>query len=187
MSLPRFKVRPLSKKIYFTVESLEEFPEYPEGPLIELIEGDLYMVPSPTILHQRISRNLLSIFNFHLQENSIGEILAAPVDVILSEETLVIPDLVIILNENKEILTEKNIQGSPDMVIEILSSNRAQDLERKRGIYERHGVKEYWVVDPAEHSVMKFVLGRYSDPEICYERVTCDLLGIDVDLKNVFP
>ncbi len=187
MSLPRFKVRPLSQKIYFTVETLETLPEYPEGPLIELIEGDLYMVPSPTIMHQRISRNLLAIFNSHLQKTNAGEILAAPVDVVLSEEILVIPDLLIVLNENKKILSDKNIQGSPDMVIEILSSNRVQDLERKKSIYERYHVKEYWVVDPAEHSVVKFVQGRYTEPEICYDNVTCELLDIQIDLKDVFP
>ncbi len=189
MSLPRFKVRPLSQKIYFTVETLESLPEYPEGPLIELIEGDLYMVPSSTILHQRISRNLLAILNSHLQKNRVGEVLAAPIDVILSEETLVIPDLVVILNENRNILTEKNIQGAPDFVIEILSSNRAQDLERKRDIYERYGVKEYWVIDPAEQSVVKFALveGKYAEPEICYERVKCDFLDLNIDVKDIFP
>lgn len=75
------------------------------------------------------------------------------------------------------------------MVVEILSINRAQDLEKKKDIYERHKIREYWVVDSAEHSIVKFTIKRdhFDDPEICYEQVKYDLLGFTIELKDIFP
>ncbi len=99
--------------------------------MLELIDGDLFMVPSPTVLHQAISRNILTIMYQYLLKNPIGKVFSAPIDVVLSPENMTIPDLVLILARNYVIIGEKNINGSPDLIIEILSTNRLQDLEKK--------------------------------------------------------
>jgi Uma2 family endonuclease len=162
----RLKTRPLTGKIYFTVDDISHLPEFPEGPPIEIYNGELYMVPSPSTKHQIISKNLTLILGNFLKKNTLGQLFYAPTDVVLSEDNLVIPNLLLILNNNVAIIQDKNILGVPDLLIEILLSNRAQDLERKKSIYEQFKVPEYWIIDPIEQIVMQFQLSnnRYLEP-----------------------
>ncbi|MHA2363244.1 MAG: Uma2 family endonuclease [Candidatus Hodarchaeales archaeon] len=139
-----------SGKIYFTVEDLENFPEWPDSDLIELINGELFMVPSPTPSHQRLSQNIEFQIQSFLNENKIGELFHAPIDVELSKEDLVIPDIIIILNEKLNIIKEKRIEGTPSLIIEIVSTNKKRDLVDKKLIYEKYKIKEYIIIDPQE-------------------------------------
>jgi Uma2 family endonuclease len=148
---------PEDNKICFRYSDIESVPEWPEGPLIELIDGDLYMVPSPNVNHQRISRRIESLLVLNLKQNPIAEMLGAPVDVILSEKNVVIPDIFCILNENRDIIKENNIQGTPDLIIEILSSDARKDTVLKKKLYQQYHVKEYWIVDPGEESIKAFI------------------------------
>ena len=85
----------------------------------------------------------------YLETNQIGAIFYAPLDALLSEFDIVVPDLIYISHERSRYLTSKNLQGPPDLVIEILSPSTARRDERlKRDLYERVGVLEYWLVDP---------------------------------------
>ena len=115
----------------------------------EIIDGEHYVTPSPVTRHQRISRNLLHLIQTHLDTHPIGEIFGAPFDALLSEFDIVVPDVLYVSREHARFLTAENLQGPPDLVIEILSpSTRSRDERLKRNLYERVGVEEYWLVDP---------------------------------------
>jgi Uma2 family endonuclease len=131
-----------------TYADYEQFPD--DGLRHEIIEGEHYVSPSPSTRHQRILLNLSYLMQSYLQAHPVGEIFFAPYDVLLSEFNILVPDLIYISNERSELITAKNLQGSPDLVVEILSpSTRSRDKRLKRDVYERTGVGEYWVVDPA--------------------------------------
>ena len=144
---------PENGRMLFQYSDIVSIPEWPKGPLVELIEGDLFVVPSPNIKHQRISMRIESQLKEFLNQNPMAEMFHAPVDVILSNEDVVIPDILIVLNENSGIIGEKNLQGTPDLVIEILSMNEKKDIVTKKQLYERYGIKEYWIVDPEKETV----------------------------------
>jgi len=128
------------------------FPD--DGLRHEIIDGEHYVTPSPATRHQRISRNLLHLIQTYLDSHPIGELFAAPFDALLSDFDIVVPDLLYLSNERARFLTSKNLQGPPDLVIEILSpSTRSRDKKLKRDLYERVGVQEYWVVDPEQDRV----------------------------------
>ncbi len=123
----------------------------------EIIEGVRYdFLTAPVVSHQRILANLHIMMNRTCSESGI--LLFAPVDVYLDENNCFQPDLVYILHENASIVTDKRIEGAPDLVAEILSpSTSKNDKIRKKRQYERHGVKEYWVADPTHRTVDQFV------------------------------
>ena len=112
------------------------------------------MTPSPITIHQKISRRIYDQLAEFLKEKELGELFYSPLDVVLSDLDVVQPDLLFISRDRLGILTEKNIRGAPDLVIEILSpSTKERDLGIKRTTYERYGVREYWIVDPEAQQV----------------------------------
>lgn len=116
------------------------------------------MTPAPTTIHQRISRNLLRFMDDYLVQNDLGELLYAPVDVVLSMTDVVQPDHVFVAKERLNIITEKNIVEAPDLVAEIVSRHtEAIDRLKKMELYGQYGVKEYWIVDPAANVIDQFV------------------------------
>ena len=126
----------------------------PEEPHYELIDGDFLMTPSPTTLHQWISVKLEQTLLKYIQKKKLGILLHAPMDVVLSNDDVVQPDIIYISSERKNIIKEENIRGTPDLLVEILSPSTAQrDLVIKRRLYEKHGVREYWIVDPQNKTV----------------------------------
>jgi Uma2 family endonuclease len=141
-----------SHRVKFTYEDYLLFPE--DGKRHELIDGDHFMTPSPSTRHQRISRKLMTALDVFLRINNLGEVFDAPMDVVLSETDVVQPDILFISAGRASIITDKNIQGAPDLVVEILSDGtRKTDEVIKRKLYERHGIAEYWVVDPELETV----------------------------------
>ena len=175
----------------------EEFMGLPEDPSCryELIDGDLYVTPSPVSRHQKISGNLFGIVWNFLRTNPLGEILAAPYDVVFSQEPpqVVEPDLVFVAAKHVSLITEKNLQGVPDLLVEILSPTTATiDRRVKHSLYERVGVPEYWIVDPERNSVQVFRLsGGHYAPALEFglgDRLETPLLpGQSIPLSNVFP
>jgi Uma2 family endonuclease len=129
--------------------SYHDYLQLPEDKRYEILDGELYVVPAPDIRHQRIALRLqLALFQ-HVGKNDLGELLAAPCDVLLSDENVVQPDILFVAKERLGIIGRANIHGAPDLVVEILSpGTRDKDLEIKRKIYARFGVQEYWIVDP---------------------------------------
>jgi Uma2 family endonuclease len=126
----------------------------PEDKRYEIVEGELFLNPAPNLYHQRISRELLPALCRYVREHSMGEIFNAPCDVVFSEENVVQPDLLFVSRERAGILAGANVQGAPDLVIEILSDATAKrDLGIKRKLYAKYGVCEYWIVDSESKSI----------------------------------
>lgn len=138
---------PHPRSVRFTYEDFLLFPD--DGKRHEIIDGDHFMTPSPATKHQRASGRLSAAFVNFLKVHPLGEAFAAPFDVILSDEDIVEPDLLFVSADRRAIITDKNVRGAPDLVIEILSeTTRKTDEIIKRKLYERYGVAEYWIVDP---------------------------------------
>jgi len=136
----------------WTYEDYCLLPE--DGKRYEIIDGELFVTPSPKTRHQDLVRDLSYALQTCALSGSGGKVLAAPYDVYLTETNLVQPDVLYISPARLSIVTEKNTQGAPDLTIEILSaSTRKQDEVYKRNLYERFGVQEYWIVDPELETV----------------------------------
>ena len=151
----------------FTYEDYLGFPD--DGNRHEIIDGEHYVTPAPLTKHQRISANLLGALHRYCSQTKAGLVLAAPTDVVFSKTDVVQPDLLFIANDRRHIVTRENIQGAPDLIIEILSdTTKGRDERTKRTLYERFQVKEYWIVDPELETVKVFRLrdGRYSVPDV---------------------
>ncbi|HEX8296975.1 MAG TPA: Uma2 family endonuclease [Chthoniobacteraceae bacterium] len=135
-----------------------EFFQLPVGPpYFQLIDGDLYMSPSPRRYHQKLVHQLAHILQTYLDENPLGELYPAPSDVLFTEDTILNPDLYFVRNERRSILTEQGAEGAPDLVVEILSPSTAKlDLGRKREIYASSGVREMWIVSPRTETIEVF-------------------------------
>lgn len=130
--------------------TMAEYVELPDdGNRYEILDGDLYMTPAPVPRHQKISRRLQFILYEAFEKRGLGEVYNAPIDVVLGDHDICQPDIALVLAEELDIIGEKNIQGAPTLLIEILSpSTRRKDVLLKSNIYARFGVKDYWIVDP---------------------------------------
>ncbi len=137
----------------------EDYAKTPEGERWELIDGELFMAPSPKEAHQRSQMKLGAPMFFFAEEKDLGRVYFAPFDVVLSDTDTVQPDLLFVSKERLDIITADNVQGAPDLVVEIRSPSTArQDWTTKRELYARHGVKEYWLVDPEAATVAVLLL-----------------------------
>ena len=128
---------------------MEVYKSLPEGTLAELIKGSLYMRRSPVTNHQRILSRLLSKMLDFTDTNNLGEVFVALYDVYLDEHSNAVqPDLIFVSKEKAHIVQE-HIHGVPDLLVELLSpGNKSHDTVRKKNLYEKFGVQEYWIVDP---------------------------------------
>lgn len=180
----------LKSKIKFTYRDYKSLPES-ETKRYELLEGELVMIPSPSERHQSISRNLEFILYQFIRDNNLGTIYDAPLDVVVGED-IVQPDIIYVSNERLSIIGEQEIRGSPDLVIEILSPATAErDRTYKRTLYARHGVKEYWIVDPENKSVEVMTLRKKGFETVqvykAGELLSSPLLkGLSLNLGEVF-
>lgn len=178
-----------AKKIY----TYEDYAKLPEGAPYQLIGGELIMTPSPIPYHQLVSKRLEYLFiEFAEKKNLLGEVFDSPIDVCLEKTEIYRPDIIFISKERLNIIGEKKIEGAPDIVVEILSDSTAYyDLRHKKRIYEKHGVKEYWIVDPMEKGIEiyenkegKFIL--ISDA-VNNGAVKSNMLkGFEVNLEEIF-
>ncbi|MBF0492200.1 MAG: Uma2 family endonuclease [Deltaproteobacteria bacterium] len=140
-----------AQKIKF---SYEDYLLMPEDKRYELIDGDLLMTPSPSWKHQTAISRLFEKINKFVRSKKMGEVRFAPLDVFLSPEDVVQPDLLFLSKDRLKQVTERNIQGAPDLVVEVLSPGTEQrDRLVKRKLYSRFGVKEYWIVDPERKNI----------------------------------
>ena len=145
----------LAKRKRYTYEEYLNLPH--DGNRYEVINGELVMVAAPYTIHQTVSGNLEYELRSFIKKHKLGKIFDAPTDVVLDKTNVVQPDILFIARDRLDIITEKNISGAPDLVIEILSSSTAYyDLIEKKEIYEQFGVKEYWIVDPKKQRVEIF-------------------------------
>lgn len=143
-------------KIRLTVEDYMVLPD--DGKRYQILDGELDVTPAPTTAHQTISKRLQRLLLHYAEGLGLGEVYYAPVDVVLDSSTVVQPDLIYISKEKSRILTDLNVQGPPDLVVEILSESSARtDRVVKARLYARFGVDHYWIVDPEARSVEEYV------------------------------
>ena len=163
-----------------------------DGRRYELYEGELCVIPTPSVMHQRVLGKLMFSLAQFVDRNQLGEVFHAPLDVVFSESTVVQPDVLFISHQRRGIIGEQNISGAPDLVVEILSpSTEERDRGIKSQLYCRYGVREYWLVDPEERTVEVLalspqgyqVLGQYSDDEVVSSQV---LAGFQFPAEEIF-
>jgi Uma2 family endonuclease len=175
-----------------TYDDYLTFPN--DGRRHELVDGEHFVTPAPNTKHQRLVGRLHFELQSHLAAHPAGEVLLSPYDVVLSDLDVVEPDLVYVARENQSRITEANLQGPPDLAVEVVSeSNRRHDEVTKRKLYERAGVREYWIVDPEIETVKvcrltEGILARVA--ELSSEeggRLESPLLpGFAMDLRRLF-
>lgn len=179
-----------------TKMSFDEFTELDKKneELMEFIDGEVYLQASPSVVHQRISRRLTTIFDLYFTNKSC-EPFIAPFDILLpvktSDSNKVIPDLSVICD--KDGLTEKNFIGIPTLIVEILSPSTAWiDISKKFSLYQINGVKEYWIISPKNKDIQVFTLnsdGYYGEPSTFYgDNIvkSPNFEGLYVNLKGLF-
>lgn len=161
----------------------------------ELLEGELYMVPSPSFEHQYSSGGLSRALAEYVEKNELGIVVTAPLDVVLKDEnkvSVVQPDIIFISNARSKIIHREEIRGAPDLVVEILSPSTGQrDRTAKKTLYARHGVTEYWIVDPETHTVevMKLTARGYRLVATYSKKETLQSLllsSLQISLKKIF-
>ena len=161
---------------------MEVFDMLPEGTLAELIDNRLYMSPTPIFQHQKITKEITKQLDKIIEETGKGTVIISPFDVKLdSSRNAVQPDIVVILKTNpNQINKEGKYFGVPDLLVEILSpGNKDHDLITKKDLYEKFGVKEYWVIDPETKLALGFAL-----KENRYEKISEQIGKIQSTLLN---
>jgi len=130
-----------------------------DGKRYELIDGEVFVTPSPSEKHQRVLRNLLVSLHNHVHARKLGRVYIAPFDVVFGEKTALQPDLLFVSTKRLGIIGPEYVLGAPDLVVEILSPYRqSYDRVTKLEQYAQNGVAEYWIVDSIAESVEIHVL-----------------------------
>jgi Uma2 family endonuclease len=153
---------PGSKQGQWTYNAYANLPD--DGQRYEVVNGVLFMTPSPGIAQQKISGRFFYHLFTHIEVAGLGTVLAAPTDVILSPKDVLQPDVFVVLNAGLEKIKELHVVGAPDLVVEIASPSTAiHDRNRKYRVYAKAGVPEYWIAEPGTRTVEVLVLeaGEY--------------------------
>ena len=178
-----------------TRATYEDYLNTPDDTRHELLDGELVMVPSPGTTHQRIVMRIAMALQPYVKRMALSEIFVAPFDVVLwdgDEANVVEPDLLFVSTERAGIITEANVQGAPDLAVEIRSPSTAdRDLMVKRRLYAEHGVREYWLVDPDAMTVTVLLLGERGYEEAgAYQAgetfASQTVEGLNVSLDEIF-
>lgn len=170
----------------------EEYRALPEGAPYELLGGHLVMAPAPSLRHQRVLRRLVRVLDRFVTEREAGEVFFAPIDVHLSDEDVIQPDLVLVSPGRAHILSENEIGAAPNLVCEVLSASTAhRDLTQKKRLYEEYNVAEYWIVDPDQRVVEVFrnTDGGFVQHDRVVEHGTVSsalLDSLDIGLEDIF-
>lgn len=172
--------RLVAEPIRLTYKDYCVLPE--DGRRYEILDGDLYTSPSPVPLHQRVALRLGRIIQDFVEVRALGEAFIAPIDVLLGENDVVVPDLVYVSAARSQLVTDKNISGTPDLIVEIISpSTRDRDIRDKRNIYARFGVPFYWIIDPKPLSITELQLTGRAFAEVV------ELSREGVFIPRIFP
>ena len=179
--------QPVLKRTY------DDYRNTPPDQRFELLDGDLLMTPAPNLKHQETAAALAGELIRFVRRHALGKVYCAPCDVVLSDTDVVQPDLLFVARDRLHLLANgENVQGAPDLVVEILSPSTAdRDRGYKRELYARHGVREYWIVDPDAETI--HVLRQHDgglEEAHTFDRTrnlhTALLPGFEVDLRDIF-
>ncbi|MCL5283966.1 MAG: Uma2 family endonuclease [Armatimonadetes bacterium] len=177
-------------KIKHSYDDLQRLPD--DNQRHELINGDLIMTPAPNVAHQQAVGNLHAGLHHFITDNRLGNVYTAPLDVVFSSDNVVEPDILFISKGRADILTPNNVQGAPDLIVEVLSPNTEEnDRQIKFRLYEQFGASEYWIVDPSALMIEVYSLageryerlGRFSGEEMIQSKV---LIGFECQTSEVF-
>ena len=163
-----------------------------DGKRYELIDGEVIMSPSPSEKHQRAPARLYLRMGTHVERHKLGRVYFAPFDVVFSEKTALLPDLIFVSSARVGIIGPEYIIGAPDLVVEVLSPSRpAYDRVTKLEQYALHGVPEYWIIDPAEEKAEVYRLAgkSYALMNVLTgdDRLTTPFLpGWELPVRNLF-
>jgi Uma2 family endonuclease len=152
----------MASRTILTYKDYEALPA--DGRRYELHEGELSVTPAPSPKHQETALNLAIPLNQHVKARGLGKVFVSPIDCILSDVTIVQPDIVYLAPERLPAVSSRGIEGAPTLVIEVLSPSTIQiDRSVKFQLYARHGVPYYWVVDPEARRIeaYRFLEGTY--------------------------
>lgn len=183
-------VSDLGEPTHWTYADWLNLPE--DGFRYEVMDGVLVKEPPPVPAHASIISVLVASIIRHLSLEELRCLYGSSVGVRLADDSVVIPDLVYIRPERRGIIGPKVIEGAPDLVAEVLSpSNRDRDLGTKRQLYARHGIPEYWIIDPVDRSVT-VLTDPFDDTYLTGVRVTgsdelySPLLGWRLEIAQLF-
>lgn len=185
------------KKVRIPKSKMLTYEDYakltpPDSGNYELHNGKLITLPTPTPQHQRISRKLSTRLDTFIESNQRGEMFSAPMDTVFTKYDTLQPDILFIEKERLHIIGEKNIEGAPDFVIEIVSpSNSSKELSYKKYVYETSGVREYWLILPEKKQVAQYEnidnelirIGLWSVEDVLEAKV---LAGFTVKIAEIF-
>lgn len=164
----------------FTDADFAELPD--DGKKWELIDGDLALTPPAGTFHQSISVRLCRVLAAGIMDTGAGFVFTAPFSARLSKFDVVEPDLLVVKRSRKRLITERWLDGPPDLAVEILSKSTGRfDRSTKRALYERSKVPEYWIIDPESKSIEVLVLtrGKYNQHAV--------FKGRSIARSNAFP
>lgn len=153
--------------VRFLAEDIWDTPD--DGNRYEVIDGELFVTPPPVYAHQYASGELHITIGSYLREHPLGIIVSAPVGLVLDAGNGIQPDLIYVSNERRSIITERGIEGVPDLVVEILSpSTRSRDRGVKQRRYAAAGIPHYWILDPRRRTLEALELGEegYGRPAV---------------------
>ena len=189
--------RPMHSTPEDTRLTYDDFLLFPDdGKRHEIIDGVHFVTPSPTVRHQVLIGRLYYVIESHLRAHpALGRVFVAPLDVVFTKWDVVEPDLLFVAGDQSGIISEKNVQGAPALIIEVLSpGTRKTDEQIKRRLFERGGVREYWLVDPGGDLVKVF--RRHADESFpldaelsrdAHDVLTTPLLpGLVISLDELF-
>ena len=176
--------------------SYDDYAAIDDGNRYEVYNGVLVMTPAPTRRHQVIKREIMAALRAYELSGAGGQALDAPFDVVLDPTPPMVvyqPDVFYVTQDRMGIITEKNVQGAPDIVVEVLSpSNARQEVVEKHEAYEKFGVKEYWIV-PLEFDRIEVLTlgpdGNYGRPQLFMRGDvlrSAILPGFELDVDGVF-
>jgi Uma2 family endonuclease len=166
----------------WTYEDYAGLPD--DGRRYEVIAGILYLMPGPTSIHQAVLSWFIYYLMQHVQIPDLGRVFAAPLDLLLPNARPAQPDLMVLLNHKLHLITERGIEGPPDIVVAIASpGTRTHDRNTKLAAYARGGIPEYWLAEPADQTIELLVLngssyrslGVYTGASLLPSRVLPDL------------
>ena len=181
----------VNRNVRYKYRDYIDLPESEEK-RYELIDGELYMLPSPTPKHQQILGTLLVSFAEFVADRALGTVLIAPLDVVLSDEDVLQPDVLYISTARQSIVTDQNIRGAPDLVVEVLSPGTAdRDRTIKRARYLKFGVREYWIVDPETRTIEVLKAGQTDSETVRVfsegtSAISPLLEGLTIDVTGLF-
>jgi Uma2 family endonuclease len=181
----------MTTRVRLTYEDYAVLPD--DGRRYELHEGELSVTPSPGTSHQATLLNLAVILHGHVNARALGDVFPAPMDCVLDSITVVQPDLVFVETARQAVISERGIEGSPTLAVEIISpSTTTIDRRRKLQLYARYAVPFYWIVDPPARTIQAYHLaqGQYREAGTLSQSTAGSLPPFPdmiLDLRAIWP